>query len=359
MRPSSRRPSGTAAAGRRRLRGPAALGAATLALSLTAACGGSGASDAGASDGVATVRLGIYPGNLISAQIAQQQGYFKKHRLNVTFRTLSAGPAIVAATENGSVDVGYGDTLAVAAAAANGFGKVKVIQPGNIQTTEPSSDEDLLAGPASGVKSVADLKGKTIGVIPYPEINVAARLLLKNHGVDPDSATFITITDGTQAALLKTGGADAVEGRNIGEDKKLAGESGAEDLGSPLDAIPPHTITTSYFGNTEWLKKNPGAAARLVAALREAAHYYNTAPDSRLGALGAQYGGVDYPALAKKYPDILQQAHWGSWPAEPAGPADIAATQKWIATAVSFGQLKKTVRVEPLLYRTATESRLR
>lgn len=343
-----------------RHRAVALSGAAALVLSLTAACGGSASAGSGgaSANGVATVRMGIYPGNLISAQIAQQQGYFKKQHLDVQFVTLAAGPAIVAAAEGGSVDVGYGDTLAVAAAAGNGFGKVRIIQPGNIQTTRHSSDEDLLAGPKSGVKSVSDLAGKTVGVIPYPEIDVASRLLLQSHGVDPNSVKFITITDGTQASLLRTGDADAVEGRNIGEDKKLTGESKAVDLGSPLDAIPPSTITTSYFANTSWVKKNPKVAARLVTALREAAHYYNTASDKQLGALGAKYGGVDYPSLAKTYPDILSEAHWGSWPTGPVSPADITATQNWVNTAVKYGQLKKSVPVKPLLYKTATESRL-
>ena len=109
-------------------RAAAALAAATL----LAACGSSGSTpgsgssaSAGQSGSAPTaLTLGLVQGQdftfAMPARVAQAQGIFTKHGLNVTVVAFSAGSDLVKAMASGSVDVGAATGLDVTSAAANG-----------------------------------------------------------------------------------------------------------------------------------------------------------------------------------------------------------------------------------------------
>jgi ABC-type nitrate/sulfonate/bicarbonate transport system substrate-binding protein len=332
-----------------RLRGIGAILAA-LILFLIAACGGSASS----ASTKPTVTIGVYGGNLLPAEVAVAKGYFAKQGINVQLKTLAAGPAIASAATTGSVDIGFGDTLAWAAAVTNGFSNLMLIQGGDISLPTLKSDEHIVA--RQGITSPRQLAGKTIGTIPYPEMNVATRLWLQQNGVNPATVRFISIQDGTQGALLRTGGADAVEGRNVGEDKQLVAQDHATDFGEVFGAQPNNSISTASFASRQWLENNKATAAKVVTALRQATDYIRTAPSQDLAALATRYAGISYPALEKQYPGIVAETSWAREQPAVFTPTAIAATNTWIQDAVRVGQLKKPVDVSKYLWPTATET---
>lgn len=309
-----------------------------------------------ASAGTTTVTIGVFAGNLLSADAALAEGYFAKNHINAQLKTLEAGPAIVAATESGSVDIGVGDTLAWAAAVDNGFSDLDLLQGSNENTPAVGSDEHMIAGP--GITSPSQLAGKTIGYIPYPEMTVATDLWLQKNGVKPSSVKLITITDGTQATLLQKGDAQVVEGRNLGEDESIAKTAGGKDLGEIFNVLPDHTMNVSYFAKKGWLQSNQTVASEVAAALREGTAYIRTAPVAKLAQIADKYAGFDYTALAKQYPGIIQKTDWYREAPPVFNATTIAATNQWVKDAVKEGQVKKAFNIKPYLWSTATASKV-
>lgn len=335
-----------------------AAAAAAVGVGLLAAGGpaAANASTAHSSSKMTTVTIGVFAGNLLSADAALAEGYFAKNHINAELKTLEAGPAIVAATESGSVDIGVGDTLAWAAAVDNGFSDLDLLQGSNENTPAVGSDEHMIAGP--GITSPSQLAGKTIGYIPYPEMTVATDLWLQKNGVKPSSVKLITITDGTQATLLEKGDAQVVEGRNLGEDESIATEAKGKDLGEIFNVLPDHTMNVSYFAKKSWLQGNKTVDSEVAAALREGTAYIRTAPVAKLAQIADKYAGFDYTALAKQYPGILQKTDWYREAPPVFNATAIAATNQWVKDAVKEGQVKKAFNITPYLWPTATESKV-
>jgi ABC-type nitrate/sulfonate/bicarbonate transport system substrate-binding protein len=339
---------------RRTIAVAAVAAAATIAL---AGCSTSAASSTPSASATAagpepTVTVGVFAGNLIAVQVADAEGYFAKEGVKVQFKTLQAGPAIAAAAEAGSIDIGYGDTLAWAAAVGNGFSDLNLVQGGTSAEPNLGSDEHILGAP--GISSVKDLAGKKIGIIPYPEFNVATKLWLKKNGVDPSTVQFVTIQDGTQASLLSTGSVSAVEGRNIGEDQTLVSQSHAKDFGYVFGPIPKDTVNTAYFAKKSWLEKNKATAQKVTTAIREGATYLKTAPASTLATIATKYAGIDFAQLEKQFPGITKKTDFGRQTPPVFNKPAIAATNEWIKDAVAQGQITKAFDVTPYLWPTAT-----
>ncbi len=344
------------------------LGTTTVAL---AACGSSSSSSssstgsssssssssssrsttASASTSGATVKVGVFPGFLLGPEVAEAKGYFAKHGVRAQLVTLTAGPALMAAVANRSVDVAFGDTLAWAAATTNGFTNIRLLLGGTVTEPRFPSAMHLVAGPKSGVKSVADLAGKSIGVIPTPQMTVATDAWLQRNGVDPRSVKVVTIQDGTQQSALKGNSLAAVQTRNTAQNMTLA-QGGTTDLGSPLDIEPTGTANANYFANAQWIASDPRAAQGTAAALRDASVWLNSATSQEKADIAARYSGIDYDRLARTQPNLIRDIQWEQW---ITGPVDVTATQQWIDAGVRNGLIRRSVNLSDYLAPTATQ----
>ena len=108
------------------------------------------------------IRYGYQPGHA-QILIADQKGFFAeefgKDSITLSLSKFASGPALVTAITAGQLDIGQvGDQPAIQAKANNV--DIKII------AKYLSSDKvnSLIASKASGIKSIADLKGKKVGV---------------------------------------------------------------------------------------------------------------------------------------------------------------------------------------------------
>lgn len=169
---------------------------AILGLSIFAAAAAQPASAAGL-----TVGYSDWPG-WVAWQVAIDKGWLKEAGLDVTFQWFDYSASMDALTA-GKIDADLmtnGDTL------VTGAGGGKAIM---IMLTDYSNGNDMIVA-RSGVKSVADLKGKKIGV----EVGLVDHLLLLNalqsaHMTEKDVKIVNVPTDQTPQTL-KSGQVDAV-----------------------------------------------------------------------------------------------------------------------------------------------------
>lgn len=177
------------------------LSCAVLALlgALPVACGGSSGSS-GSENGRSLV-VGfseVYEGQ-IPAWLAQDQGLFKKHGLDVQLQYMQSN-TVVAALSSGQAQFALGGGSEVVSANAGGA-DLKLL--GSLIPVFPYRME----APTS-VSTLQDLAGKQVGISsPGSESDIATRLGLRRVGLDPDKDLHLTPVGSSQnrTAALKNG----------------------------------------------------------------------------------------------------------------------------------------------------------
>src|SRR5665213_2196804 len=101
-------------------------------------------------------------GGFLSSFVAADQGFFKKHGLDVEFQLIGLNSNIPPAMVAGSTDIGGTTTTGLLQAVDSGIPLVVV--SGGTATIKSSTTGALLASIKSGIQKPADFVGKKIGV---------------------------------------------------------------------------------------------------------------------------------------------------------------------------------------------------
>jgi NitT/TauT family transport system substrate-binding protein len=186
------------------------LTGAVLALALavsgcgTSANGSSASSEhtAGGSSAAIPLKFGD-PGvqaDSVATWVAEDQGFFKKHGLDVTLETTDSGAQDMKAVLSGSLAGGLVGGTSLTSVARNGKTPYKIV--GVPIDTFPY----VLAG-GEGVTSGADVKGKSVAISkPGSASDTAAKVALKTLNIPIHGITFIQAGGTTQRlAALKSG----------------------------------------------------------------------------------------------------------------------------------------------------------
>lgn len=137
--------------------------------------------------------------------IAQQRGLFAKHGLDVEIvepSDPSAPPRLVAAGQ-GDIAISYQPSFTRAVK-----NNIPVVRAGTLISTPLNTLTVLADGP---VKSLADLKGKTIGYSGSGIQDIMLRTMLKSAGLTEKDVTLVSVNFALTIALV-SGRADAIIG---------------------------------------------------------------------------------------------------------------------------------------------------
>ncbi|CAN7315985.1 ABC transporter substrate-binding protein [Caballeronia sp. LjRoot34] len=293
-----------------------------------------------------TIRLGLFKGSALAAQIAQNQGAFEKQGIHLQLVYLNAGPAILLATARGMVDIGYGDTYAWVSAIENGFTNVKLIAPANGTTSW------LIASPGGPVKSGDDIAGKRVGVTPTPYTIALVRHWVRLHHGDPDSVKFVTVPIGGQLAAMKTGDLDAVFSFDFLTKRELE-HAGGKTVADFQKETPADATAANYYTNDAFIAQHPDVVVKFVRILREATATFNRADDASKAVLQGPIAGVDYTDLSKTIPGLLDKPEWTTY---FQGPFEEQATQQYVDIGVQEHVIARPLTIKPYVYWTATAS---
>jgi ABC-type nitrate/sulfonate/bicarbonate transport system substrate-binding protein len=295
-----------------------------------------------------TLRLGAPYGAVPGIKTAIEEGDFEREGIRIQLVTLAGGPAILAATVGGSLEIGYADLFAWAGSVDNGF-KLAFLQPANGR----GSIDYIVAGADSGIKTPQDLKGKKIGVAAHAQSKLRVSLYLKRFGVAPGDVQFVVINQrDTVGAALANRQIDAA----IAPDPDVAQWQQEYRIvalpGRPWEQIPTTATTAGFFATQDWYARNPDLARRFARAARQGAARYNAYSAEQKAKISLKYDKLDLFALEKKAPGVLKRmddAH-----SAESGPIDVAATKQWLDMALANGTIRKGIDLESLLAPTAT-----
>lgn len=215
------------------------------------------------------VKIRIGYASALHGQIAKtlgEAGIAKKHGLDAELTFFQYGPPQAEALATKNLDVSFTSLVPTSSLLSKKPGYVQVV------AVLGSSIHGVIAQGDSDIKTLADLKGKTIGVPFGSDSHVDLLVALKAAGLDPATDLKIqNLAPNEQAAPFQQKLVDAVLARPPLQ-QRLQKEFGGREIQQW-----PHHLWA--IARTEFLAENPGVEAKLQAAINEAVAYVIANPD--------------------------------------------------------------------------------
>ena len=257
-----------------------ALGACA-SLVLSACVAGSNAGQSGSSaTGDADVTIGLtYIPNVQFAPVyvADAQGLYNDAGVTATVRHHGSDEGLFTALLAGQEDVVIASGDEAVVAASQGLDLVSI---GQYYASYPGT---VIVPADSPIATLADLKGKTIGIPgEYGSSYYATLAAIKAGGLQTSDVTISSIGY-TQQAALAAGQVDAVVGftNNDAVQMRL---SGLDIREIPLDDGSTPLVAASIVTTREWAQSHPDAARAVVSATTEAMNAIAENPQVALDA---------------------------------------------------------------------------
>lgn len=208
--------------------------------------------------GTQTVRFGYladYNGSSLLA-IADKQGLWRKAGLKPDIKVFTNGPVQIQALGAGDLDFGY---IGPGAMWLPASGKAKVVAVNTLGYADR-----VIAQP--GIKSLADLKGKKVGVPQGTSGEMILDLALKNAGMSVKDVTKVPMDPSTVVSAFASGQIDAagIWYPLIDTIKKKKPE--LVEVASSVN-MPEHTFPTAFVSRTD---ADKALTEKVVRVLQEA-----------------------------------------------------------------------------------------
>jgi NitT/TauT family transport system substrate-binding protein len=211
---------------------------------------------------------------------AESQHYFANNGINFTLNTYNTGPSAITDLVNGKVDVAYTSEYPIVTGA---FANDNISIVTNISTSYVTN---LVALTNNGISSIADLKGKNIGV-PFGTISqFYLGQFLELNGMSIGDVTLVNVPVAQDVTALANGSVDAVVTRDPYE--------------SQIDQQYPNgTINWSVQSSqalndvlvcrNDWIQQNPALLKRFLGSLKQSENYIISHPTEAKAILQQNY----------------------------------------------------------------------
>ncbi len=226
--------------------------------------------------------------------VAQQRGIFARNGIDAKVSMFNSGAESIPALQGGSIDVllsipGIGMT-----AMERGIDLAMIFQD-EVAHAKPPDSASVQVLDSSPIKSLADLRGKKIGVGGLSTQNtIGVKMLLDRAGVDLASVSFSEVPFPAMANALKAGHVDAVVPVDpFTTQLRLSG--GRVLSWNYVESIPEQPLGV-WFTKGSILKSNPQAIDAFIRSIKESIDYLR-ADDKRARDEIAAYVGIDRAIL--------------------------------------------------------------
>lgn len=208
--------------------------------------------------------------------IAEEQGYFKERGLKVEINVGASPDGAIAQLMSGQKDVAMTGLVPHTAAAANGLPIVAVV---NAQDQNEIRSFGLLVKPDSPYKSVADLKGKKIGLpgIASPQ-GTSLLMEMEKHGMTRADVELVNLPFPGVLAAIESGAVDA--GMPVNLFYALGLKQGYHEIREVFDHLVSGTPAIFYASNRQWADANKEVLGKFIEAMQLAHEYGNKNPDA-------------------------------------------------------------------------------
>lgn len=240
--------------------------------------------------------------------IAEERGIFRKHGVRVRLRMYDTAQPMMQALVEGNLDVAGYTALPITYGAMARSGSQLLFLTALVEDQQHRLSYLLRrktpAGAQPAIRSIADLRGKTIGILPTIAYRAWMEAILKENGVNPGEVTLIQIEPLLQAQTLAAGGVDALFTNDPAATAALA--NSVAELITDFVEVPRFLGEPFLFGSFNvrkaWADAHPDQLRRLIAALDEAVALVNREPATARLAMRPYLSDV-FKSHVERYPD--------------------------------------------------------
>lgn len=225
--------------------------------------------------------IGDFWGSSVAA-IASDQGLWEKHGLKADLRVFTNGPLQVQALGAGSLDFGY---IGPGAMWLPASGQAKIIAINSVGFADRVIAQ-------AGIATMADLKGKKVGVPEGTSGDMLLRLALDKAGMTASDVQIVTMDPSTAVSAFASKQIDAAGlwFPLIGTIKDHVPD--LVELASNEEFYPQRTFPAGFIARNEVVTENPEAVDRMIAVIKEAQDW-RTAHMEESVQITAKFLGVD------------------------------------------------------------------
>lgn len=206
--------------------------------------------------------------------IAQKLGYFKDRGIKIEMVVGSSPDAAIAELMAGSVHIAMTGSVSLVAAVANGLNVTAVL---NTQDQGKIPTMGLIVPGDSDIKTIADLKGKKIGLPGIASAQGVALLLeLEKIGLTRDDVKLVNLPFPGVLSAIESGAVDA--GIPIGLFYTMGMQKGFREFREVFDNLHPAPAVL-FAANKDWVAKNSDVMKKFNEAMLLAYEYGNANQD--------------------------------------------------------------------------------
>lgn len=261
--------------------------------------------------------------------ITPNQG--KLYKLDITpFR---ASDATFRAFEAGQIDGGTASANAVITAAAKGL-DLRVVASLSLEANGGSVTQYMVKSD-SPIKTLADLKGKTVGIVGYrSSIELWARAAIAKGGLNPErDVSWAVVPFPAMGAALRSGKVDVAGMPQVFSEPESA-KGGLRTLFTSKTGVPFDEELILIIMRPEIMQKHPEAVRAFLADLATATKWYLANPREAKQAL-----------IDKKIVGIAPEAYFKlpDYKRDPSARPNLGALEQMQDMLVTHGFLDKKV----------------
>lgn len=210
-----------------------------------------------------------------------QKGFCKEADLEVTIEGARGSTEAITKLSTGVSDIGTAGIGAVMAAKANENAPVTAVMslfnkgPHAFYTTKGT------------LKTIEDVKGKTVATSPFTESNIYLPLLLDDIGMSESDITLSKVDPGALGPMLMTGATDVIIAwmTDMTRYTNQAKQAGKELTALPWSEAGLELYSASIVAADKFLEERPDVARRFLAAYKESLEFVRENPAEAAGAV--------------------------------------------------------------------------
>ena len=191
--------------------------------------------------------------------LALQEGYYKREGLDVTIEKGQGSGITAQLVASGKADIAYADALAVMQLIARGA-PMKVIA--TIYQSNPNAVTVLAT---SGIKSIQELKGHSVGTPSGQSQTAMIPILFKANGLSESDVKLVSMPGTAMVATLLEHQVDAILGSLDAYDIVLH-QRGVETIDFPFGDYGVATVSTSIIASNTYLAQHGDIVKKFIRA---------------------------------------------------------------------------------------------
>lgn len=261
-----------------------AIKAATLAVTASFAL----TTTASAEDDVRLRLNWMYYGSHAGFALGKDNGAYETAGIDIDIRSGNGSSSAHRLVANGDSDFAYGSCGAMINLASQG---AEII---SVAVIDAMGAEAIILRPDSGVKTIADLKGKTILTTANAGVNTFFPIVLANAGLTTDDVTITNVPDGALVSSYLQGAGDAVGILGGLDDKpaEIRANGGEDPILIPYSEYGVDQVGYCISTTKALVAENPDLVNRFVDATIAAYKQTEADPDAAVNAIADIVGGT-------------------------------------------------------------------